>query len=121
MQSVIQRESYGSVKVFWLNKELLNEQIDKIAAKLAAENPQVKEIILFGSLAENKATAFSDIDIAIIVSDTSERFIDRQDKFINYFQGLGLDIDIFVYTEKELEQKNDFVNLALAKGKRIGC
>lgn len=49
--------------------------IQRIVDKLAAEYaPQ--RIILFGSYAEDRASADSDVDL-LIVKDTQERFIDR--------------------------------------------
>lgn len=105
MQSAIQKKSYGSVKVFWLDKELVKKRIHKAAKKASSENPGVEEVILFGSLAEDRATAFSDADILIIVKESTKRFIDRPLDFIKYFQHIGIEVDLFVYTRKEIEQK----------------
>jgi predicted nucleotidyltransferase len=103
MQSVIQRKSYGSVKVFWLDKGLLKKRIQKAAKKILSANDDVEEVILFGSLAEDKATAFSDADILIVVKDSAKRFIDRPIDFLPYFQNIGVEVDLFVYTRKEIE------------------
>ena len=109
MPSVIQRKSYGSVKVFWLDKELLKKRIQKAARRVMSNNSSVEKVILFGSLAVDRATAFSDADILIIVKDSTKRFIDRPNDFSEYFQNMGVEVDLFVYTRKEIEQKEKFI------------
>ena len=110
MQSVIQRKSYGSVKVFWLDKDLLKKRIQKAAKKIMSTNSDVEKVILFGSLAEDRATAFSDADILIVVKDSTKRFIDRPIDFAQYFQNIGIEVDLFVYTKKEIEHNTEFIN-----------
>jgi len=110
VQSVIQRRSYGSVKVFWLDKDLLRKKIQKAARRILSTNSNVEKVILFGSLAEDKATAFSDADILIVVKDSAKRFIDRSIDFTPYFQNIGIEVDLFVYTRKELEHHTAMVN-----------
>ena len=110
MQSVIQKKSYGSVKVFWLDKDLLRKKIQKAARRILSTNSNVEKVILFGSLAEDKATAFSDADILIVVKDSAKRFIDRSIDFTPYFQNIGIEVDLFVYTRKELEHHTAMVN-----------
>ncbi len=116
MPSVIQKKSYGSVKVFWLNKEFLKEKLKESANKLIQEKPGVKKVVLFGSLAQNCATAFSDADILIEVANSSKRFIDRPDEFRKYFEGLGLTVDLLVYTQEEIAQESPFIERALRRG-----
>ncbi|OQX81525.1 MAG: hypothetical protein B6D56_02320 [Candidatus Omnitrophica bacterium 4484_70.1] len=120
MLSVIVKKSYGSVKVFWLNKELLKKELVKIAKKIKSCNDNVKDIILFGSVKEDKATPFSDIDISIIVKKSSKRFIERPLEFIDYFKEIPLGVDLFVYTEEEVERKNNpFLSYILSSGKSL--
>lgn len=119
MQSVIQKKSYGSVKVFWLNKELLKDRIKKAAEKLAKENSIVERVVLFGSVSQDRPTAFSDVDILIVVRHSDKRFIDRADDFISYFENIGMNVDLFVYTNKEAESGSDFLDKAISKGRCI--
>jgi len=74
-----------------------------------SNNSSVEKVILFGSLAVDRATAFSDADILIIVKDSTKRFIDRPNDFSEYFQNMGVEVDLFVYTRKEIEQKEKFI------------
>jgi len=119
MQSVIHRKSYGSVKVFWLDKELLKKRIKKAAKRVMSKNSNVEKVVLFGSLAEDRATAFSDADVMILVKKSTKRFIDRPLDFAEYFQDIGIEVDLFVYTRKEIEQKSKFIHAIQHKGKCI--
>lgn len=117
MPSVIQKRFYNSVKVFWLDKELLATRIGEAVKSLTLRHPEVRRVVLFGSVADNRPTPASDIDILIIVDNCQERFLDRPLLFRRYFEGIGLGTDIFVYTNNEVVQGMAFVNTALKKGK----
>ena len=82
----------------------------RAVAKTLKEKYRADEVILFGSLAEDKATAFSDADILIVVKDSAKRFIDRSVDFAPYFQNIGVEVDLFVYTKKEIEHHTAIVN-----------
>ena len=118
MQPMIQKKSYNSVKVFWLNKELLQRRIKEAVKNLVLDYSELKKVILFGSVADKKETPLSDADILIIVDDSTLQFSERALPFRKYFQGIGLGVDIFVYTCKEVEEERiPVVNSALKKGK----
>lgn len=118
MQSMIQKKSYNSVKVFWLNKELLQHRIKEAVKNLVLDYSELRKIILFGSVADKKETPLSDADILIIVDDSTLQFSERALPFRKYFQGIGLGVDIFVYTCKEVEEEHiPLVNSALKRGK----
>jgi len=106
------------VKVFWLNKELLKERLKSIAEEIGSKFRNIKRIILFGSQSEDRATPFSDIDILIIVDKEEKSFLKRSDPYIEYFQNLKLDTDIFVYTEEEFK-RSPFANVTEKQKCRI--
>ena len=116
MQSIIQKSSYNSVQVFWLNRTLLRERLLECVKDLVAKKAEVQKVVLFGSVAEYRETASSDVDILLVVKQSRERFIDRFIEFSDFFQGLERGVDIFVYTQKEIE-RND-IPLALTALKR---
>ena len=103
MQSIIQKKLYGSVKVFFLDRDLLKERIITIVGELTAEKPEVHKVILFGSVAEGKALPSSDVDLLVIVDGSTERFIDRPSRYLPYFESIPLDVDCFVYTAEEID------------------
>lgn len=111
MPEIVQKKLYDSVKVFWLNRELLFKRLEEIAKKLSGDFNQIRKIILFGSQAKGTSTPFSDVDILLIIDKTDIPFLDRASSFQEYFFELGLDVDIFVYTEKEFE-KSSLKNIA---------
>lgn len=114
MPSAVQKRSYGSVKVFWLDKKFLKERLKESARRLIGEKADVEKVMLFGSLAADRATAFSDVDILIVVFSSDKRFIDRPDEFRQYFEGAGLSVDLFVYTHEEITLNMSFAEKALS-------
>ncbi|MFH1771810.1 MAG: nucleotidyltransferase domain-containing protein [Candidatus Omnitrophota bacterium] len=92
------------------------KEIRKTAKRLLKENSSVEKVVLFGSLAQDKATAFSDVDIIVVVNSSDKKFIDRPDDFRNYFQDMGIAVDLFIYTKEEAE-KTPFAYTALSRGK----
>ena len=101
-----------------LNRALLEAQLSEIRRRLAGMG--VQKAILFGSLARDEVTPFSDLDL-IIVQETDARFLDRLEPF---YAGLDLrvDADILVYTPQELAEMqtwNRFIQQALREGKVI--
>jgi predicted nucleotidyltransferase len=101
MRSVVRRTSYGSAKVAWLDRDQLELNIRAAIGSLAAERPEVRKVILFGSAARTASTPASDVDLALIVDDARERFIDRPIPYQPYFSGVGLGVDLVVYTREE--------------------
>jgi predicted nucleotidyltransferase len=104
MQSVIRKESYGSVKVFWLDKPELARRIECCVSALASKNPKVREVILFGSVAEGRALPSSDVDLVIVLDRVKKRRLDRASEFTDYFAEVGLGVDLFILTVDEIER-----------------
>ena len=118
MPSVIQKKSYNSVQIFWLNKPLVEEKIFGAVRELAANCSEVQKVVLFGSVAKTQETVSSDIDILIVIKETKERFINRALRFRDFFDGIGLGVDLFVYTQEEVENGSiPLADSALKKGK----
>ena len=118
MPSVIQKKSYNSVQVFWLNKTLLEKKMLDAVKELQANCPDVQKVVVFGSVADSRETVSSDIDILIVVKESSERFLDRPLRFNYFFEDVALTLDLFVYTQAEIERGTiPLANTALKKGK----
>jgi predicted nucleotidyltransferase len=101
-----------------LNKEALEAQLFDIRARLAEMG--VQKAILFGSLARDQVTPFSDLDL-IIVQETDARFLDRLEAFYTGLE-LRVDADILVYTPKEwaeLQTWNHFIQQVAREGEVI--
>jgi len=113
MWSFIVKESLNSVRAFWLEQEILIEEINKIARKLGEGDGNILKIILFGSLAERRGTPGSDADILIILKKDDKAFINRIPEWREKFH-LNFPIEVFPYTERELD--TTLVSEALKKG-----
>ncbi len=113
-RSAVREKSYGSVKIFWLDRDYINRQLGAAVDSLRTD-PNVVQIILFGSFAEDRAVPGSDVDILIILKPDSWRFIDRTVTFSDAFSYLGIAVDVFPYTVDELD--NPVAEIAMRMGK----
>lgn len=97
-------------------------EIDVLKKKLQPlfREHKIKKAILFGSLARNEASRHSDVDL-ILIQDTELRFLDRYEGVLASFSRAlpESDIDILIYTPKELEEisHRHFIRQALKDGK----
>jgi len=119
----------GKIKLFKLNKAYpLYNEIKSIIRKtigmesgLKAALRNIKHIdfaFIYGSFAENREHALSDIDI-IVITDVSPKEI--KSVFFDYQSKIGREINSIVYTKKEflnrIKNKNHFVTAILDKKK----
>lgn len=116
MPSYVVEESSHSVRVFWLRQDRLLKDIRKTAEKVGKESPAVKEIILFGSLAEGRAVPGSDADILIVLWEDDRPFLERVGDWLSRFD-VDFPVEVFPYTVAELD--NPVAREALATGVRL--
>lgn len=117
-RSVVEKRSYDSVEVFWLNRQEALHRLRQSAAAVTRSCHEVLGVYLFGSLAEDRAVPGSDADILILLSSSDRRWIDRPLKFQRFFDGIGLPLDLFCYTEAE-SRTVSIAEEALARGIRL--
>ena len=67
MQSVVRKESFNSVTVFWLDTDLVHERLRAAVERLASDQ-NVLRVVLFGSFAGGRAVPGSDLDIMIVLA-----------------------------------------------------
>jgi len=101
----------NGVKVRFLNRDEIFYRLVEIAKRLLANKTNVIEVSLFGSLAKGNYTPRSDIDIYVLLKEDSKKFIDRIPEFLDYFEKVGLAIEVFPYTVEEIKKMkdNDFI------------
>ena len=104
MPSVVRKRSYGSVRVFWLDREQALKNLEKCAHRLLSERPEVEEVRLFGSLAEGRAVPGSDADLLLVVKSDPAPPFKRAEKYMDYFLEVGLPVELFCYTREELQR-----------------
>ncbi|MCX7924493.1 MAG: nucleotidyltransferase domain-containing protein [Fimbriimonadales bacterium] len=107
LPSIVRRESYGSVTVYWLDREAAKQQAKRAAEKLAQARPEVIAVYLFGSLAKNKAGPRSDVDILVVLRETDiPVWFKRQSVYCEYFdEEIELPTELFCFTLEELPRK----------------
>lgn len=97
----------SGVKVRFLNREEIVSRLVVLAKRLLAARADVIEVSLFGSLVRGNYAPGSDADILILLREDSRRFIDRIPEFLSHFSNVGVPIEVFPYTQDELEKMAD--------------
>lgn len=86
--------------------------------ELARRHPEIKRVLLFGSLAKGNAVPGSDADLLIVLAGSDQPFLERLAVYRPLAGSLG--VDVFPYTEAELErmlaENNWLVREALLEG-----
>jgi predicted nucleotidyltransferase len=90
-----------SVRFFRLDRQRAEQNLRAYARQLA-QDPQVLAVVLFGSLARGEATAMSDADVLILLSDSPQPFHERLPEFLR--SGVGISLDVLPYTLSEAAQ-----------------
>lgn len=117
MPSVVQKKSYGSVKVFWLDRRETIDRLRVCAQRLLDLHPEIESVGLFGSLAEGTATPGSDADLLIVLSSRpTQAFHERSNPYQPHFSELGIGVDLFCYSRDEILD-NEFAANAAASAR----
>ena len=95
-------KSLNSVKVVFADKKKVLRQLKDYARRLKRSRPEVEKIGLFGSYATDTFGPASDVDLLIILRQSSKRFLDRIPDFIP--DELRVSCDVFPYTNEEIEK-----------------
>jgi predicted nucleotidyltransferase len=114
----MQKLSFGSVQVTWLDRPAVLEATRKAVRALARRRPEVQRVILFGSMARGDAVPGSDVDLLMVLSECNQPFLDRIPRYKP--SGIPIGVDVFPYTEEELQRMlaegNFFIKQALSEG-----
>ena len=91
------------------------------AVRDTAEQYGALKAILFGSFARGSDSRRSDVD-AVFIEDTSERFIERLDRYMNgIYDRVGIPAEVFVYTPSEFAAmaERPFMKRVLEEGRVV--
>ena len=106
------------VKVERIDEEILKEVIRRIVSVIDPE-----KIVLFGSHAYGKPKKESDLDLLVIIKESSLPRYKRSVPIYRALAGILIPKDIIVYTEKEVEEWRNvplaFITTIIRKGKVI--
>jgi len=89
------------VTVFWLERDEVILRLRERARGLVAARPDVAGVYLFGSLAEGRAVPGSDADVLVLLAHSETRWLDRPLTLAPHFDGCGIGVELFCYTEEE--------------------
>lgn len=78
--------------------------LDEIVRRLV-EGLHPERIVLFGSYAYGTPTPDSDLDLMVIVDDSDEAPVHRDQKAHAYLRGVMVPVDVLVYTRDEVERQ----------------
>lgn len=112
MPSYVVEESFGSVKILRLDQKKLIHELTTVAIELAEADSKMSKIVLFGSLAEGRATPGSDADILVLLKADNRPFMERLSQCKRRFE-IGFPVEVFPYTE---EVPAPLIEEALKKG-----
>lgn len=121
MQYPMQTASSPSVKVFWLDREGAIQRLQAAIKMLRIQHAEIVRAVLFGSLQRGDAVPGSDADVLVVVDSSDLPFRERAAAYP--IEGVGVPVDLFVYTRAELDDMlnagNGFVSRALAEGREL--
>ncbi|MBN1307701.1 MAG: nucleotidyltransferase domain-containing protein [Chitinispirillaceae bacterium] len=102
-------------KTRFLDKEPVVARLRDIAESLRSRDPNILQIVLFGSLADDTYTPSSDADIIILLKSSSKRPLDRIGEYLGRFIDAPVPVDVFPYTEEEAARV-EFARRAIEHG-----
>ena len=103
-------------------KTIPSGMLDKAVERLKAEF-QPEEIYLFGSHAWGTPTDDSDVDLMVIVRESSEKAIQRMQRAHRCLTGLGFSKDVLVPTRAQVDRykhlRASLFHQVLANGRKL--
>lgn len=103
-----------SAKAIYLDRESLISKLRLISKEAAVRFPEIKKIVLFGSLSRHEETGLSDIDIFLVVDNDEKNPIERAKPYFFFFSDkLDVGVDVLTATDKELDNFTDMLKGAL--------
>jgi len=95
-------KSSNSVKVVFADKNKILRQLADYTVEVKRSRPEVEKVGLFGSYATEAYGPASDVDLLIILRQSSKRFLDRIPDYLP--ENLSVGCDVFPYTNEEIER-----------------
>ena len=110
--------SSSSVNIYWLDSQRVVESLKAVARQMRASHPEIEQVLLFGSLARGEAAPGSDADLLVILSSSTQPFLERIPRYLPV--GLPVGVDVFPYTREEIDRMlaegNLFIRQATQEG-----
>ena len=88
-----------------MTRDRVLEELERSVRRLIEAHPEVRRVLLFGSYARGDHGLRSDADVLLVLSSSPhERYFDRIPDFLDFFLDMSVPVDIFPYTEAEVER-----------------
>jgi predicted nucleotidyltransferase len=102
---MLQEISSDSVKIISIHRDELLRALEEISLRICQENPEVKEVRLFGSVGRGDQVGVSDVDILVIESDAGPS--DPLKAALKYTPAfdLPLGVDLLVLGQAQVEKR----------------
>ncbi len=100
------------MRVFWLKRDKLIDELRKKAQEIGKKDSRIVKIVLFGSLAENRAVPGSDADVLILLEKDERPLTERISAYLKEFD-INFPVEVFPYT---INENVPIIKSALEKG-----
>jgi predicted nucleotidyltransferase len=101
-----------------LDHEAVMAALDRYAKEELAVRPEVREVILIGSLARGDWSARSDADVVVLVDRADGPGPFRGSDYVPR-RSVGVPVDVFVYTPRERQSWAPRFRQAVEQGRRL--
>ena len=95
----------NSVVIKSANKAQIAQAVGDYVARLRAAHPEIERAIWFGSWVNGIPAPGSDVDLCLVVSVSDQPLRERAGAYLPV--GFPVGLDLFVYTQAELEHLRD--------------
>lgn len=113
--------SSSSVTIEYLDRDKVLEALRKATTRLVELRPEVRRVLLFGSLATGRHAPGSDADLLIVVSHSDRLPPFRAAPYLLLLsEQVPLDLDLLVWTEEEVRQARASRHPFLAEVETVG-
>ena len=92
----------NSVAIKSIDAARVRQCADDYARRLLAEHPEIEEVIIFGSFANDTYAPGSDLDVFIVLRQASRPVRDRIATFLP--ASFPVPVDVFPFTRAEMEE-----------------
>ncbi|MBI4483039.1 MAG: nucleotidyltransferase domain-containing protein [Acidobacteria bacterium] len=110
-----------SVEIEYFPSRQVWEELRVFVSTLRRQHPEIEKVLVFGSLVRGDCVPGSDVDLLLVLRESSVPFLDRIPRYTPSRFPVG--VDVFPYTREELERMlsegNTFIREAMAKGREL--
>lgn len=115
------KRSSDSVEIEYFPNRQVWEELRAFVGQLRQRHPEIEKVLVFGSLVRGECVPGSDVDLLVVLRESSVPFLERIPRYTPSNFPVG--VDVFPYTREELERMlsegNTFIEEALAEGREV--